>query len=143
MTDWKAGELALTYKRTKPDGKKVTTPDHVVDLIRKCIGDEMEVREVGVIVGVSRGNRVRSVFRCGEGGASGCVMDPKIVFSRLLLENCSAFVMAHNHPSGNSSASMSDKMLTRSFRSAGEVLDIRFLDHIVVTVDNHKSVSEA
>lgn len=88
MKDWKAGELALTYKRTKPDGKKVTTPDHVVDLIRQAIGDEMEVREVGVIVGVSRGNRVRSVFRCGEGGASGCIMDPKLAFSRLLLDNC-------------------------------------------------------
>ena len=130
--------MALTYKRTKPDGKKVTTPDHVVDLIRQAIGDEIEVREVGVIIGVSRGNRVRSVFRCGEGGASGCIMDPKIVFSRLLLENCSAFVMAHNHPSGNSSPSMSDKMLTRSFKSAGELLDIRFLDHIVVIVQHQK-----
>ena len=134
--------MALTYKRTKPDGKKVTGTDHVVDSIRECIGDEMEVREVGVIVGVSRGNRVRSVFRCGEGGASGCVMDPKIVFSRLLLDNCAAFVMAHNHPSGNPNPSVSDTMLTRDFRKAGEVLDIRFLDHIIVTEDNHKSIGE-
>ena len=131
--DWKAGELALTYNRTEPDGMRVTRPEAMTAELRKYYGDDMEVREVAIVVGLSRANKVRSVFRVGTGGCAGCLIDPKLVFSRLLLDNCSAFILSHNHPSGNPSPSLADKTLTRSIVDGGKALDLPMLDHIIVT----------
>ena len=130
---WKAGELALTYNRTEPDGRAITRPETMTAELRKYYGDDMEVREVALVVGLSRANKVRSVFRVGTGGCAGCLIDPKLVFSRLLLDNCAAFVLSHNHPSGNPSPSASDNRLTQEFVSVGRALDLPMLDHIIVT----------
>lgn len=131
--DWKAGELALTYNRTEPDGRAITRPETMTAELRKYYGDDIEVREVAIVVGLSRANKIRSVFRVSTGGCAGCLIDPKLVFSRLLLDNCAAFVLSHNHPSGNHSPSVSDNTLTQQFVSAGKTLDLPMLDHIIVT----------
>jgi len=131
--DWKAGELALTYNRTEPDGRRITRPEAITAELRKYYGDDIEVREVAIVVGLSRNNKIRSVFRVGTGGCAGCLIDPKLVFSRLLLDNCAAFVLSHNHPSGNHSPSMSDNRLTTQFVEAGKVIDLPMLDHLIIT----------
>jgi DNA repair protein RadC len=50
-----------------------------------------------------------------------------------LLDNCAAFILSHNHPSGNHSPSLSDKKLTQQFVSVGNALDLPMLDHIIIT----------
>jgi len=137
--EWTAGELAVTYNREQPDGPVVKRPEDTIKLLRRCYADSIEVRESAICVGISRCNRIRSVFNVSHGGSAGCIIDPKIVFSRLLLDNCSAFVLSHNHPSGNPNYSLSDKKLTRDFVAAGKVLDIPMLDHIIITTDSHFS----
>lgn len=139
---FRAGELCLTYKRKRKDGERITEQNHCLQTIRDAIGDDMEVREVGVIIGLSRANKIRTVFRLSTGGAAGCIFDPKLIFSRLLLDNCSGFVMAHNHPSGNPTPSMSDKHLTRTVVEAGRALDLPCLDHLIVTHDDHSSLTD-
>ena len=140
--DWKAGELALTYNRTEPDGPKVTQAIDLVKFLRPLYDPDLEVRERFFIVGVSRSNNIRSCFEVGAGGCAGCVVDPKLVFSRLLLDNCAAFVCSHNHPSGNPAPSMADKNLTRTLKDGGKLLDIAMLDHIIITSDKYKSFAE-
>lgn len=140
--NWKAGELALTYNRTEPDGPKVTRANDLVKFIRPLYEPDIEVREKFFIIGVSRSNNIRSCFEVGAGGCAGCVVDPKLVFSRLLLDNCSAFICSHNHPSGNTSPSAADKRLTSTLQQAGKTLDITLLDHIIVTADGYKSFAD-
>ena len=139
--DWKAGELALTYNRTEPDGPKVTRDTDLLKILRPLYDPDIEVRERFFIVGLSRSNHLRSCFELSAGGCAGCVVDPKLVFSRLLLDNCAAFICSHNHPSGNPSPSQADKNLTQSLQEAGRVLNIKLLDHIIVTADSHLSFS--
>jgi DNA repair protein RadC len=140
--NWKAGELALTYNRTEPDGPSITRSSDLVKFIRPLYGGEIEVREKFFVVGVSRSNKIRSCFELSAGGCAGCVVDPKLVFSRLLLDNCAAFICSHNHPSGNPSPSMADKNLTKSLKDGGKVLDIALLDHVIVTANGYKSFAE-
>ena len=140
--DWKAGELALTYNRTEPDGPKVSRAIDLVKFLRPLYDPDLEVRERFFIVGISRSNNIRSCFEVGAGGCAGCVVDPKLVFSRLLLDNCAAFICSHNHPSGNPSPSMADKNLTQTLQLGGSTLDIKLLDHIIVTSDKYNSFAE-
>ena len=140
--DWKVGELALTYKRTKPDGPRVTRAIDLVKFIRPLYDPDLEVRERFFIVGVSRSNKIRSCFELSAGGCAGCVVDPKLVFARLLLDNCAAFICSHNHPSGNPSPSAADKRLTNQLKDGGKSLDIALLDHIIITADKYQSFAE-
>lgn len=140
--NWKAGELALTYNRTEPDGPSITRSSDLVKFIRPLYGGEIEVREKFFVVGVSRSNKIRSCFELSAGGCAGCVVDPKLVFSRLLLDNCSAFVCSHNHPSGTTTPSMADKRLTENLKEGGKYLDIALLDHVIVTANGYKSFAD-
>lgn len=140
--DWKAGELALTYNRTEPDGPKVTRSTDLVKFLRPLYDPDLEVRERFFIVGLSRSNKIRSCFELSAGGCADCVVDPKLVFSRLLLDNCAGFICSHNHPSGTTSPSMSDKNLTQTLQLAGTTLDIKLLDHIIVTADSYLSFAD-
>ena len=139
---FRAGELALTYKRESADLHKMTSSSSLYDFIKPYFGDTIEVQESFFIVGLSRSNRIRSVFRLSSGGAAGTVADPKLIFARLLLDNCAAFIMAHNHPSGNPKPSMADRKLTENCHKAGKVLDLPLLDHIIVTTHEYTSFAD-
>jgi DNA repair protein RadC len=61
------------------------------------------------------------------------VADIRLAFGIALKCACSAMILCHNHPSGNSKASDADNQLTKRFREAGEIMDIKVLDHIILT----------
>jgi DNA repair protein RadC len=54
------------------------------------------------------------------------------VFKAALLANAAAIILAHNHPSGDATPSPDDAVLTRRLRTAGEVMGIEVLDHLVI-----------
>lgn len=137
--DWKAGELALTYTRTEPDGDTIRQAIDCVPRFRAAMGPEIELREQAYIIGLSRSNQLRTFFKLADGSVSGCIIDPRLIFSRLLLEHAQAFILAHNHPSGNCAPSLADRKLTKSIYRASQSLDIPLLDHIIVTTDSYYS----
>ena len=70
------------------------------------------------------------------GGMSCSVVDPKILFRRLLIGECAAFIVAHNHPSGNPTPSSEDVFLTQRIKQGAEILDLKFLDHLLIAGDH-------
>ena len=69
--------------------------------------------------------------------------DVRVVMQTALVSNATAIVLAHNHPSGNTRPSGQDDSLTRKIKSACELMDIRVLDHIIVTpYDSHYSYND-
>jgi DNA repair protein RadC len=81
---------------------------------------------------LNRANRLIRKQRISEGGVSGTVADPKVIFKGALDHLASGIIVAHNHPSGNRSASQSDIDLTRKLKEAGKFLEIQLLDHLIV-----------
>jgi len=67
---------------------------------------------------------------------------PKEVMKRALILNASALIVAHNHPSGNLSASQADIALTNKLKEAGKFLEIQLLDHIIITADSYTSFAD-
>jgi DNA repair protein RadC len=77
------------------------------------------------------------------GGQSFAPADAKILFRRLLDVQAAAFILAHNHPSGDPTPSKEDIALTRKVAEAGELLDIHLIDHIVLGADSaYRSIRE-
>jgi DNA repair protein RadC len=106
-------------------------------------GDEViEFYEEAYLLCLDRSNRVIGYRKIGQGGVSGCVVDPKIIFSIALACGASSIMIAHNHPSGQLKPSEADVTLTKKIKEAGRMLDINVLDHIIITSDGYMSFAD-
>lgn len=68
-----------------------------------------------------------------QGGLSGTLADPKVIFAVALKACASGMILAHNHPSGELSPSDADISLTRKLKSGGDILQINVHDHLIVS----------
>jgi len=77
-----------------------------------------------------------------EGTQDGCAVDPRDVFRSAVVSGARVVVLAHNHPNGDIRPSEDDIALTRQAVSAGELLDIPVVDHLVVGAGRYLSMAE-
>ena len=91
---------------------------------------------------LNRTNYVLGISHISRGGIGGTVVDAKIVFGHALLTASSAIIFAHNHPSGSCSPSHPDIELTLKLKKAAEALDIKLLDHLIITKDRYYSMAD-
>jgi len=134
-------ELGRRRKDQSPDEKpKIDGSKTAFDLIK---GDLMDLpnEEFWVIL-LNRANRMIRKKRVSEGGVSGTVVDPKIIFKLAVDELASGIIVVHNHPSGNSKPSESDINLTKKIKEAGKVLEIALLDHLIIAHDRYFSFAD-
>lgn len=114
----------------------------------KCIHDRMRYRisnldheEVWILL-LNRRNEVIKEFRLTSGSSIASVFDTKMIIKRALLEDAQGLVMCHNHPSGTLRPSPQDDNITRKLAEACKTMDIRLLDHVIITVGGYYSYSE-
>lgn len=91
---------------------------------------------------LNRANRVLAIYEVSSGGITGTIADPRLVFTAALKANTVSIVLAHNHPSGNLKPSRSDEELTQKIKEAGRFLDIKVMDHIIVTSESYFSFAD-
>ena len=77
--------------------------------------------------------RIAHKWRLSKGGMTSTVVDARLVFKVAIEHNATSIILAHNHPSGILHPSESDKAITRKLQMAGENLDIKVLDHVIIT----------
>lgn len=99
---------------------------------------DLAQEEFWVIV-LNRANYLIKKIKISEGGFSGTVADPKVIFKKALEVNGSNMILVHNHPSGNTNPSEQDIRLTKKLFSAGEMLDLPVLDHLIFTDNSYYS----
>ncbi len=73
------------------------------------------------------------------GTVSASLVHPREVFERAIKNNASSVILAHNHPSGDTEPSQDDIEVTKKLVHAGKILDIRIVDHVIVTDKEFKS----
>lgn len=93
------------------------------------------------IIMLSRANLVLDTVRISVGGSAATVVDAKILYKRVLEHGdvVSAIILVHNHPSGNRKPSGEDDGLTRRLSEAGRLLDIKVLDHLIISPGGYYS----
>ena len=78
-------------------------------------------------------NRIVDTLRVSQGGTTSTLVDVKLLLKPAVLQQAASLMLFHNHPSGNCFPSKADDALTQKIKSAAQLLDIRVLDHIIVT----------
>lgn len=108
-------------------------------LLKHWDKDKIDFIEQAKALFLNNGHRVLGLFEISSGGVSATVIDPKLLFTAALKLNASTIILAHNHPSGNLQPSESDKQLTEKIKQAGRLLDIKVIDHIILTREGYYS----
>ncbi|MCQ2369630.1 MAG: DNA repair protein RadC [Paludibacteraceae bacterium] len=91
---------------------------------------------------VNHSNKCISKKRVSSGGIHQTAVDPKLIFKEALQNLATGIILCHNHPSGNTKPSDLDISLTRNIQQGAETLDIRILDHIIVSGGEYFSFSD-
>jgi DNA repair protein RadC len=112
------------------DKPKVASSKDAYECIQGTMADLDH--EVFKIILLNRANRVLKIEVISVGGVSGTVVDPKVIFKKALAVQASSIILAHNHPSGNLRPSQADLSVTKRLVKAGESLDIKVIDHLIV-----------
>lgn len=143
---WSLGEVRAAYKpqhRCSIDAVIRSARD--IDSYVKRMDiykEEMEYREHFAVILLSRANKVIGHKVLFSGGVAGTIADAKVIFQHALVCNAAGLILVHNHPSGNTNPSQSDRDITRRIVDGGKLLDIAVLDHVIVAHDGFFSFAD-
>lgn len=138
-------EIEISYKpNIKPSKRpKITKPEDAYQLLLDTWDiTKIELVEQFKVMLLNRSKRVLGICTLTTGSVVGTIADPKQVFAVALKANASEIILAHNHPSGNLIPSKSDEDLTQKMKAAGMLLELKVIDHIIVTVEGFYSFAQ-
>ena len=98
--------------------------------------------EVFCVLYLNRALRLIRMERVSQGGITGTVADPRIIFRRALSLRAVSMILGHNHPSGSLYPSAADRELTQKIRQAAEYFDMTVHDHLIVSREGYYSFAD-
>lgn len=133
-------EIKVSYTTENRDKVKITNSKDSYELLLSCWSQKtIELQEEFKVLLLNRNHQVLGIYPLSKGGVSGTIVDAKLVFSVALKCNASSIIIAHNHPSGNLKPSEADIRLTQKLKEAGNYLDVKVLDHIILSREGYYS----
>ena len=138
-------KLSYAADRTaeKKYGEAITGATAVAEVLREWWDkDTLTFTESMVAVLLNRRNKIIGILPVSEGSTSACICDVRKIVVAALIANASGVILAHNHPSGNLRPSPQDDNITRMTSGALKAVDIKMLDHIILTDENFYSYQD-
>jgi DNA repair protein RadC len=123
-----------------PEKAVIKNSQTAYELLYPFIAD-LEHEEFWIII-LNRAHRVLQTDKISQGGLTGTVIDTRMILKRALDKKATSLIIAHNHPSGNTSPSEADLRITRKIKDAAEIMDIQLLDHIIVSGKKYLSLAD-
>jgi len=120
--------------------KKITSSKAVFNMMQPLIG-ELQHEEFWIVY-LNNSNRVVHKEQLSKGGLTGTLVDGRLVFKKAIEMYATAIILCHNHPSGKLQPSGADTSITKKLKQAGETLDIKILDHVIITENAYFSFAD-
>ncbi|MBP8812245.1 MAG: DNA repair protein RadC [Laribacter sp.] len=143
----KACELAVVAELARrllaeklPVADALTSPQAVHDYLRLAYG--MRVQEVVLLLCLDARNHLLAVEEVAHGTLTEARVYPREVVKAALRQHAAAVILAHNHPSGDTGPSLADRELTEELGRALALVDVRLLDHLVISRHGCTSFAE-
>jgi DNA repair protein RadC len=137
-------ELKITVKEGDAafHKSKITRSSDINEYVRKFYNDDIELYESFFVLFLNQVHNTIGWIKLSQGGISGTVADPRLIAKYAIETLCSAVVLVHNHPSGNSNPSEQDKAITEKIKDGLKLFDIRVLDHLILTKESYYSFAD-
>ena len=138
-------EVELIYKsKVKASERPLISSSLDAYNVLKDLWEEgkIELVEQFKVLFLNRANRVLCLFNVSSGGITGTVADPRLIYTAALKVNAVSIILSHNHPSGALKPSRQDEELTQKIKGAGTFLDIKVLDHVILSSEGYYSFAD-
>lgn len=132
--------VRILKSRMKEKGIEVTSPQGSMEYFKLQIAEKKH--EVFCALYLDTRHRMIAFEEAFQGTVDGCSIHPRVIAARCLELGAAAVIFAHNHPSDDPTPSQADIQITKCLKTALSVLDVRVLDHLVVTRDECVSLAQ-
>ena len=136
-----AVELGKRVFTTSPRTELINNPQSSASLLQYDLGYSSV--EKGAVLILDIKHRLISKEIIAIGNDIECIVDPKVVFERILRHQGTRFILAHNHPSGSLEPSPGDIELTKQFLQAAKFMNVTMLDHLIIGGGSYYSIRES
>lgn len=120
-----------------PELKSISSPNEAFQIFRMYLSD-LNTEEIWAIF-VNNKNKILHTTRVSSGGIDSSSLDVRVLFKLGLEHYATGIFIAHNHPAGGLKPSQSDINITHKIKKAGEILDIKLLDHLILNQNSYFS----
>lgn len=131
-------------RRHKDSGTKyqprITSSTSVFELMQPLLGI-LKHEEFWVLY-LNNSNKIISKIQLSKGGITATVVDTRLLLKKALEVGAVALILVHNHPSSGLEPSQSDRILTEKLKTAANTLDIKVLNHLIVTEKTYFSFAD-
>lgn len=135
--------LSLKYQKTLIDNAKICSSSDAADLLRRLFDqDLLDYREEFLMLMLNRSNNTIGYCQISTGGMAGTVVDIRMIFMYAVQSGAISIILAHNHPSGGLNPSQQDLDITQRIAAAGTIMDIKLLDHLIITSESYYSFAD-
>ena len=131
-------ELTVRYRLRRVPGPQLAegrlhTPREAALVVARLLCDE--IVEVCGLLCLSTQAEVLAYHELSRGTIDMTFVHPRDVFRTALLAHAASVIVAHNHPSGDVTPSVDDRVVTQRLKNAGQVVGIELTDHVIVSAD--------
>jgi len=125
-----AFELGARCANEKMRRAPMNSAEAIYEVVAPRLAHERQEHVLVILLDVKlRGVRT---IELSKGSVDAVLCEPRDVMHHIILNHCPAFVLVHNHPSGDPSPSRADFKMTRRISEAAEIMGVRFVDHLIV-----------
>ena len=136
-------KVSFDKKLKKSELVKINESKQVWELLVNIFNkDTFDWCEEFIVLYLNNSNKVVGYFKLSSGGMTSTVVDVRMIYAVGLKCMATCVIVAHNHPSGKITPSDADKQITKKIKEAGEFMDIKLLNHIIVTDENYFSFQD-
>lgn len=135
-----AVEMYKRQQSTQVERKIIRMSKDIFDLMQPLIG-QLQNEEFWVVA-MNNASKVMKKVRLSVGGLDFAPVDIRLLIRVLIETGATCFAAVHNHPSGNNQPSTQDRNLTEEIRKAGNVLNLKLIDHVIITNETFYSFAD-
>jgi DNA repair protein RadC len=132
----KVNEISIKYQGNFKisQAPKITSSESAASILyNHWDKDQIGLQECFKVILLNNANKVKGIYEVSKGGITGTLVDLRILFAVVLKSLTTSIILCHNHPSGTLKPSLADKQITQKIAKAAELLDIKLLDHLIIT----------
>jgi len=133
-------ELGSRRLETRYPTTPITQSSDVVQYLKNSL--QYEPKEYFMILLLNQAHKIIHEEVLSEGGITGTIADPRLIFKTALAHSATGLIICHNHPSGQLKPSTMDDRLTEKVKKGAQVFDLHLVDHIIVSTEGYYSYAE-
>lgn len=135
-------KFSIVKEKTDFKKIKITSSQDSYNYMKAFYVNSIEVYESFFIILLNRANNTVGYAMISQGGIVGTVVDVKMIAKYIADSLASGIILGHNHPSGLTSPSEQDKLITSKVKSMSAYFDTNVLDHIILGEDSYFSFAD-